>query len=134
MNMNQDIGIGWEFYDHQLSSKVATGLCEIHVTNNMDKTSIASIVSVLEAALEQTKAMEGDLRDFPVQDVVYDIAGYAGNEVEVDRNIQAYGSKTFGRDCFEPTFVFSRFINNEWVSFLYGVDGGVEELTTFLFN
>ena len=143
--MNSIIGIGWEFY-HQ-GMLVAAALCEVHVTQKMDKSAIASIISVLETALAQTKETEegeteegeteegqteGDLRNFPVQDVVYDIAGCTGNEVEVNLNIQHYGSKSFGQDCFDPKFVFSRFIGNHWESFTYGVDGGIEELTTFL--
>ena len=140
--MDSDIGIGWEFYHHQMGKRVAAALCEVHVTQKMDKLAIASIISILETALAETKEAEkgereegqteSDLRNFPVHDVVYDIAGYAGNEVEVNLNIQHYGSKVFGEDCFDPNFVFSRFVDNHWESFTYGVGGGIEELTTFL--
>lgn len=131
--MNSIIGIGWEFY-HQ-GMLVANALCEVHVTKKIERSSIAPIISILETALAQTKAAkakEDDLRNFPVQDVIYDIAGHAGNEVEVNLNIQHYGSNSFGEGCFDPNFVFSRFNNNGWESFTYGIDGGVEELTTFL--
>ena len=130
--MESDIGIGWEFYHHQLGQRVASSLCEVHVTKKIEESSISSIISILDKALEQTKEMEGDLRDFPVQEVVNDIAGCVGNEVELNLNIQHYGLKSFGEDCFDPNFVFSRFGNNKWTSFTYGVDGGLDELKTFL--
>jgi hypothetical protein len=127
-----DIGIGWEFYHHQLGQRVAASLCDVHVTKKMERSSIASVISVLEKALTETKAMEGDLRDFPVQDVVYDIMACSGNEVEVNLNIQHYGMKSFGEGCFEPTFLFSRYENNKWTTFTYGLDGDLDKLTTFL--
>ena len=129
----EDLGIGWSFYHKQLG-KVVAGLCEVHVKKKMDASAIAPIISILEKALEKTKEKEGDLRDFPVYDVVYDIAEQAGNEVEVDANLQAYGMNSFGEGCFDPNFVFSRFLDKEWKYFTYGVDGGVGELTKFLLD
>ena len=125
-----DFGIGWSFYHQQIGQKVVCGLCNVHVTREID---IAPIISILETALAKTKEKEGDLRDFPVHDVVYDIAKHTGNEVEVDANLQYYGVKSFGEDCFDPKFVFSRFVN-KWMFFTYGTDGGVKELATFLLS
>lgn len=126
----QELGIGWSFYHQQIGQKVVCGLCIMHA----DRSSISPIISTLETALVKTKENEGDLRDFPVHDVLYDIAKHTGNEVEVDANLQHYGAKSFGEGCFDPNFVFSRVVNNQWMCFTYGTDGGLDELSKFLFN
>jgi hypothetical protein len=127
--------IGWIFHD--IDRKVIAGLCKVIVSDqkNINEFSIADTIETLQNALISTVENSDptqDLRDFPVQDVIREIAGHLQAEVEIDLNLQHYGVKAFGEGCFEPNFVFHRNFCEEWEPFVYGEDGLVSDLTKFL--
>jgi len=127
------IGIGWNF---DVGGTVhGMSLCNIIVRDRskINRSSIGSIVWILYSSLEEAKMGEGDLRNFPVYDVIRGIRQHVGNEVEVDANIRYYGEKMFGTDVFDPNFVFIR-KDDEYnpVFFEYGKDGTIEDLVSFL--
>jgi len=128
--------IGWVFHDidRKVDRKVIAGLCKVIVTDqkNINEFSIADTIETLQNALISTVENSDptqDLRDFPVQDVIREIAGHLQTEVEIDLNLQV---KAFGEGCFEPNFVFHRNFGEEWEPFVYGEDGGISDLTKFL--
>lgn len=70
-------------------------------------------------------------RPFPVVDVLMEIADIIGSgTVEMDRNLQVYGSNEFCKYYTDTVFTFHRLSKNGWEEYEY--HGDFEKLTAFL--
>lgn len=102
------------------------GLCTVYGHRNLptiDK--VQKIVSLLLS--------HSTTRPFPVVEVLTEIADIIGSgTVELDGNLQAYGSNEFCKYYTDIVFTFHRFSasNDSWEEYEY--DGDFEKLTAFL--
>jgi hypothetical protein len=110
------------------ASQTYKGLCEVDA-NSLTPDQLTEMVRILkEKVIDVMRANDR----VAVHDVLYEISGIVGH-VEMDLNLQTYGTRDFGTgDC---TLVFMRHVlpNFLWDEFRY--DGRTDgELHQFLFS